>query len=143
MYDEVRLPAEVRAEFLRKPPSEEEKSRRFNFLELFLLENESWFVFCDEYGQDLVDLWITVEGLDKGEAEALAQNQFYDNLYQVIIDETDARKKAKSQNIEIRGTLTILAILDQRFSLCDYFESVKRLKAEINSRFGANIIKVA
>ena len=83
VYAEVRIPREVQREFLDKI-SEIEKSKRFDFLLNFYKENESWFLPCSEYGEDLISIYLTEEGMDRGESEVLAQSQAFDKLYQVI-----------------------------------------------------------
>lgn len=139
LFDEVRVPEEVQQEFFNAP-SEAEKSKRFAFLHNFYQDNDTWFIPCNEYGEDLITIYLSEKGMDRGEAEALAQNQFYDSLYQVIIDEKIARKIARNNEMEIRGTLSLLADMELSHGLLDYRTIVKRLIDELGTRFSQKVI---
>ncbi|MBI5913964.1 MAG: hypothetical protein HY842_01190 [Bacteroidetes bacterium] len=143
LYSEIRIPREVEREFLEKHVSEEERSRRYTFLTGFYDKNLSWFLPCIEYGDDLVKIYLDLEGMDKGEAEALAQNQYYENTYEVLVDEKIARIFAQSQSMKVHGTLSLLADMDIKFGVCDYFSAVERLQKENNTFFSRKIIQSA
>ncbi|MDX1939377.1 MAG: hypothetical protein SFU99_02430 [Saprospiraceae bacterium] len=143
LYTEIRIPRAVEKEFLVKPSSESERTSRFIFLSNFYLENSSWFIPCNEYGSDLVEIYLAKAGMHEGEAEVLAQNQFFDNLYEVILDERIARKFASSENMSIHGTLYLLAFLDIKFRVCNYFTSVDLLMSKRRTFLNVAIIRKA
>ncbi|MDX2284241.1 MAG: hypothetical protein NW241_08765 [Bacteroidia bacterium] len=140
IFDEVRIPSEVQREFLEQHPDPDERTSRFRFLTQFFEAHDSWFLICNEYGSDLVTIYLAVPGMDRGEAEALAQNQYFDSLYQVILDERTARRVAESRGMARTGTLAILAYLDLALGACDYLACVHRLRSELNTRFSDQII---
>jgi len=80
--------------------------------------------------------------MDKGEAETLAQNQSLENLYEVIIDEKFAKKFARQENMEVHGTLYLIAVLDIRFSVCGYFEYTQKMMNETTTHISEKIINV-
>lgn len=141
VYAEVRIPREVQREFLDKI-SEIEKSKRFDFILNFYKENESWFLPCSEYGEDLISIYLTEEGMDRGESEVLAQNQALDSLYQVIIDEKIAKQIAKNKSFKVHGVLSIIAELCIRFQRKDYFECTEYLIEKQNFNISQKIIKL-
>ncbi len=138
MYEEVRIPREVEREFLDKV-SEDEKTRRFAFIAKFYDINQSWFVPCLDYGSDLIEIYLASDGMDRGEAEVLAQNQSLDNLYEVIIDESIARGVAQSKSFKVHGVLYLLAVLSIRFQKIDYNASVDYLIKEQNFRLKSKV----
>src|SRR3990167_6962395 len=113
IYFQVKVPAKVEEEFFRKPTREYEKSLRFKFLTEFYNQNGSWFTKCNEYGSDLIQLFL---------------------------DEKEGRKIAESKFIKYHGVLYILANFHIRYGCCDYFKSVQKLKEETRDRFDSNII---
>jgi len=139
IYFQVKVPAKVEEEFFRKPTREYEKSLRFKFLTEFYNQNGSWFTKCNEYGSDLIQLFLT-ENIDEGEAEVFAQNQSLGSIYELLLDEKEGRKIAKSKFIKHHGVLYILANFHIRYGCCDYLKSVQKLKKETRDRFDSNII---
>jgi predicted nucleic acid-binding protein len=140
LFTEVRIPEEVQREFLQNGPSDEEKSKRFLFLSEFYQDNDSWFIPCSEYGEDLISLYLTEAGMNRGEAEALAQNQFYDSLYTVVIDEKIARKIATEKDMQIRGTLRLLADMEVKHALINYKQAVTELRENHGTFFSIKIV---
>lgn len=143
LFSEVRIPRAVEKEFLTNHPHPDERSRRLAFLLNFYELHRSWFVPCDEYGSDLVALYMSEPKMNEGEAEAMAQNQFFDSTYVLVLDETTARKLADRRGMKRGGTLRLLAALSLRFHCCDYFVAVESLKRELNTRFGEDVIQKA
>ena len=142
IYEEVRIPRAVQEEFFEKV-SENEKTKRFQFLSNFYAQNNSWFIPCNEYGEDLVQIYLADKKMDRGESEALAQNQFYDSLFELILDEKVAREIAKNNSFEFHGVLYILAILSIKFGIIDYRKATTYLKNEQNFRLNEKIIEKA
>lgn len=142
-YDEVRLPSHVEVEFITGPETEEEQTQRFEFISSFYQDHSSWFVPCNEYGEDLIQIYLSAKNMDRGEAEVLAQNQFYDNQYELILDEKVARELAGLNNMKCKGTLSLLAHMDLGFGLCDYHEIVEQLRQETNFFLKDKIIQKA
>lgn len=142
-YNLVRIPRAVEKEFLTKHKNPKEHSKRYLFLSHFYKENKSWFIPCNEYNSDDVRIYLMQKGIDAGEAEVFAQNQALGNNHEILLDERQARKLAKSNNIHHHGVLYILANLDLKFKVCDYFKAVKKVKVEMKTHFSKNIaIKV-
>lgn len=141
IYYEVRVPREVEREFLYNLKNEAKKSERFAFLTNFYDIHNSWFQPCNEYGSDIVEIYLTDKRLDRGEAEAFAQNQALGTVYELLLDEKKGRKIAKSEFIKHHGVLYILAKFDLRFQLCKYEESLKRLETKNIGNFSAKIIE--
>lgn len=135
-YSVVRVPREVDREFLEKPKDSLEKTRRHDFIQKFYAENQSWFIKCLEYGSDLIDLYLSEPNIDRGEAEVFAQNQHLGNDHEMLLDERDARNLAKIQKANFHGVLHILALMDLKFKVCDYFKCVRILTEQ--NRFRAN-----
>jgi predicted nucleic acid-binding protein len=141
-YLEVRVPREVEREFLENPKDELERSKRFDFLLKFYDTNKSWFIPCNEYGSDIISLYLTEKNLDKGEAEVFAQNQALGSIHELLLDENKGRKVAKNEDVKHHGVLYILARLELRFGVCSYFESIKKLQSLNVGRFSKKIIKL-
>lgn len=139
-YEEIRVPVAVENEFLNSATTENERTNRFQFLDKFYNINSSWFLKCNEYNEELVQIYLSPK-IDRGEAEAFAQNQFYQMRYQILLDDKRARILARNKNIVVHGTLFILASLDLRFKICNYFNSVKKLRNELNYHVNDEIIK--
>lgn len=140
-YSTARVPREVEREFLRNHPDGKERTKRYNFLADFYMQNASWFIPCNEYGSDIVELYLTEKGIDKGEAEAFAQNQALGSVSEILLDERNARKLAKNKKIKHHGVLYILANLEVKFQLCNYLETVKIASEELGTFFSEKIIK--
>ncbi|MEA3495238.1 MAG: hypothetical protein U9R42_04305 [Bacteroidota bacterium] len=138
-YNKVRIPREVEREFLEKNKNSIERSKRFEFLMNFYLKNKTWFIRCNEYNTDLVKIYLSVKGIDKGEAEAFAQNQAFGNIHEILLDEKQARKFANMENIQHHGVLFILANLDIKYGACNYFDAVKTAKNELKTFFSKKI----
>ncbi|RME18902.1 MAG: hypothetical protein D6799_02355 [Bacteroidetes bacterium] len=139
LYNEVRIPQSVEMEFLNLK-YKKEKEERFYLLNKLYEENAVWFKKCNVYSSDLVEIYRN-DKLDKGESEVLAQNQELGGNYVVLIDEKRARKKAKSINFKLNGTLYILACLDLKIGVCKYEQCVEELKRENIGRFSDDVIK--
>lgn len=140
-YLEVRVPREVEREFLENYKDQIERSYRFDFLIKFYESNNSWFMRCNEYGSDIVDLYVAEKKLDKGEAEVFAQNQSLGSAHELLLDENEGRKVAKSKAIKQHGVLYILARLDLRFGVCKYYDCVEKLRGMKIGRFSEEIVK--
>jgi predicted nucleic acid-binding protein len=141
-YFEVRVPREVEREFLENPKDELERSYRFDFLAKFYDTNNSWFIQCNQYGSDIVAIYLTEKKLDKGEAEVFAQNQALGSIHELLMDENDGRKVANSEAIKHHGVLYILAKLELYFGICNYFDCIKELQLLKVGRFSEKIIKL-
>jgi len=143
LFQEVRIPVAVEKEFLFKVKSEEAKNERFAFLTACYEANDTWLFKCMEYGKDLITLYLTMEGMDEGEAEALAQNQALDSSYQLIIDEKTARNVAKARSFSISGVAFLLACMEVKHGLCDYRACINRLRKELGTKFSKTIEEAA
>jgi len=143
MYEEVLIPDAVEYEFLENPRiDEEEKTKRFNYFLENLGIHATWLKQCKDYDTALIDLYLTIENMDKGEAETLAQNQSLENLYEVIIDEKFAKKFARQENMEVHGTLYLIAVLDIRLGVCDYFEYTQKMMNETTTHISEKVINM-
>lgn len=140
-YNLIRIPREVEKEFLTKHKNQQECSKRYEFLESFYKKNNSWFIRCNEYNSDDIRIYSSQKGIDLGEAEAFAQNQVLGNNHEILLDERQARKLAKSNKIHHHGVLYILANLDLKFKICNYFEAVEKVKIEMKTYFSDDIIR--
>jgi len=139
-YNTIRIPRKVEEEFLTKHKSHKEQSERYRFLSHFYNNNKSWFIPCNEYSSDDIKIYLSQKGIDAGEAEIFAQNQALGNNHEILLDERQARELAKSNKIHHHGVLFILANLDLKFKVCDYFEAVKKVKIEMKTYFSEEIV---
>lgn len=144
IFSEIKVPRAVEAEFLQKPDKVIDITDRHKVLES-LYSNCKWFNRCGNYYDEYIDLYSSYNKLDDGELEVFAQNQFFNCTCVLIIDENAARKIAKdidSVQIEVIGTLRILAKLDFRFNKLEYFETVEKLLGkEREARFSRKVIE--
>lgn len=139
-YNSVMIPREVEREFLYNIPDIEEQNRRYVFLEEFYYKHEIWFIRCNLYSEDLINLYKTQDGIDAGEAEVFAQNQHLGSDHILLIDEINGRKLANKNNNAVSGVLYIIATLDIRFKICDYFKSTNILRNQFGFRISDRII---
>ena len=140
-YKTIRIPREVEKEFLTKHKDSKECSRRYKFLSEFYIQNKSWFLSCNEYNTADIELYSTQKGIDPGEAEAFAQNQALGNVHEILLDEREARKLAKSNKIHHHGVLFILANLDIKYKACNYYNAVEIARSELHTHFSDTIIE--
>ena len=140
IYNEVRIPREVEREFLEKNRNSEEQNIRFESITKFYKNHASWFFQCNEYGEDLVQIYLTEKELDKGEAEVFAQNQALGSNHELLLDERAGRKVAHRESIIHHGVLYILASLEIKLQVCDYYFTVATLKEMKIGRFSDKII---
>lgn len=141
LFNEVYVPLTVEKQFLKK-----ETEQRFDFLLKFYEENQ-WFKKCQTYQDDVIGLLLTDKNVDEGEREAIAQYKKIQSDLEIeegrihcIIDERYARAVAAGMNIEIKGTLYLLAKLHFLGHL-DYFTIVRELRN--TRRFSKKYIKAA
>jgi predicted nucleic acid-binding protein len=127
-YNKVRIPRKVEEEFLTGHKDELEKSNRYNFITTFYSKHHTWFEPCTDYSADLIAIYLTEKGIDAGEAEVFAQNQVLGNDHIILLDENPGRKLAKTKSIEHHGVLYILAVMDSKFKVCDYWKSIRILE---------------
>jgi predicted nucleic acid-binding protein len=142
LYSNVYIPREVEKEFLR---AKSEETTRYIFITNFY-EKNIWFQRCSTYRDSLVELFLAddyTKKLHRGEAEAIVQNQTMQNNCEVLLDEAEAREVAKVQHVCVRGTLSILALLDLRWKKCDYRQSVEILQKKHKARYSQKIINDA
>jgi predicted nucleic acid-binding protein len=143
IYNEVRIPREVERDFLEKNRNYEEQNVRFEFITRFYKNHAPWFFQCNEYGEDLVQIYLTEKDLDKGEAEVFTQNQALGSNHELLLDERAGRKVAQQESIIHHGVLYILACLDLKLKVCDYYMTVATLKEMNIGRFSDKIIKAS
>lgn len=141
MFEDVYIPLKVEKEFL-----EEKSDERFDFL-LNCFEENIWFKKCQTYSDDIIDILKSNPKIDAGEREAIAQYKqlqmdlaLEEGKINCIIDETVARKVAQNMDIQVNGTLYLMAKMHFN-GLIDYFNQTQRLKQE--RRFGEKAIKAA
>ncbi len=141
-FNKVYIPREVEREFLEKNSNKEERERRYKFLTEFYYKHSSWFIQCNLYSDDLILIYKTKEGIDSGEAEVFAQNQALGSGHLLLIDEMNARNLATKLELTFNGVLFIIAIMEIRFSLCNYVEVVNRLKTNYGFHLNERIIQI-
>lgn len=139
-FNKVRVPRKVEEEFLQKNKDELERSKRYSFIEEFYTKNNSWFIRCVEYSEDLISIYTADKKIDEGEAEVFAQNQALGSDHIMLLDETNARNLARSNDLAYHGVLFILAKLDLNFKACDYFSTVKTLRNKFKFRLSDKIV---
>jgi predicted nucleic acid-binding protein len=139
-FNVVRVPVKVQQEFLNYKIDLIEQSKRFEFLEEFYYTQSTWFIKCNEYNEDLIKIYKSEKNIDDGEAEVFAQNQSLGNDHIMLIDENSARSLAGKRQLAVHGVLYIIAILDLKFKICDYFKTVNKLKVDLKFRLSNKII---
>jgi len=141
IYDQVKVPREVEKEFVRTlKASPEEQSKRFDYISKFYFENKTWFLPCNEYETDIVQLFLSNKRIDLGEAEVFAQNSVFQNSHQLLLDEKQGRKLATSIQADYHGALYIIAKLDVSMGVCNYHDAIKKLKKANIGRYSDTII---
>jgi predicted nucleic acid-binding protein len=141
LFSEVRIPREVEAEFLQSRAIDTDSNDRFKFLTETYDNHKTWFKACNEYGSDLVKIYLSEPGIDKGEAEAFAQHQALGGIHTVLIDEKRGRNVARNWTIAHHGVLSVIARFDLQLKLCDYKNTIAFLEASKIGRFSPNIIE--
>lgn len=139
IFNKVFVPRAVEKEFLTKHRDKNINSIRFSFLENFYAKHFVWFIKCQAYNSDIIQIYKTEKKLDDGEIEVFAQNQEMFNKNTLLLDEKEGRKIAEKNNLAKNGVLYILAILDVKYKLINYFDSVEILREECGSRLGVHI----
>lgn len=147
LFEAVYVPKRVEQEFLGVA-SPTEKNKRFDFLITFYAKNKSWFYKCNVYNGSDVLLFKAVLPVDQkklhdGEIEAAVQRNKLKGLNRwILTDDFNARTIFADSGINVVGTLRVLAELDIRFKLIDYYEVVSILKSE-GARYSPEVIKKA
>jgi predicted nucleic acid-binding protein len=138
LFNEVYIPITVERQFLKV-----DTDNRLNFLLNFYEENK-WFKKCQTYQSDTIALLSTEKKIHEGEREAMAQYKQIQSDLEVqegnivcVIDERNARKVAFRMDINLSGTLYLLAKLDL-IGYLNYYEVVEKIKAE--RRFSEKLI---
>lgn len=139
-FAEVRVPREVESEFLNSEALDSNKDERFKWLSEVYEKHKTWIKACNEYGTDLVDLYLTEPKIDKGEAEAFAQHQALGSVHTVLIDEKEGRKLALRKKIQHNGVLSLIARLDLQLQICDYRTTVASLMEKGIGRYTQEIV---
>ena len=93
-YTEVWIPRKVEQEFLKKD----------TIVRREILKNASWIKTVDLADPQTAEAYV---GLDEGEAEALALAAEHDARL-ILLDEKQARQRAKEIGLKVKGTLGIL-----------------------------------
>ena len=142
LYSKVFIPVEVEREFL----SNENKDRdsRFSYLfEGFSLY--SWLEKCNSYDEITIKLLSAEKDMHRGESEVIAQvkelglNTFDQASLSAVIDDRRAREVAVNNDVEIIGTLRILALLHFN-GFINYHNSVKHLMS-VGVRYNKQLVK--
>ncbi|MFN8340639.1 MAG: hypothetical protein U0V64_03140 [Cyclobacteriaceae bacterium] len=112
LFNEVYVPVTVEEQFLK-----EEADEKLEFI-LSIGEENSWIKKCQSYREDIIDILKTDNRIDPGEREAIAQFQKLKEDLKIekgrivcVIDEKNGRKVAESMDVELTGTLFLLARL--------------------------------
>ena len=126
-YDVLLIPRAVEQEFLNKAPCGT-VDERHEWIQQQYSNSPLQINACLEYGSDLIQLYHSQPSIDLGEAEVLAQNQYLDNLCELILDDQKVVKFARNQGFKVKGTIALLAELELRFQRCDFFQAIKLLK---------------
>lgn len=121
------IPEAVEKEFLQNNKLATSTTERFGYIFSFYDTHSVWFRKCTDYNQADIDLYLTEPGIDEGEAEVFAQYQVRGSQHHLLLDERTARKFAESRDIPKNGVLVILALLDIRLKVCDYWECIQEL----------------
>lgn len=139
LYNKIYIPREVEKEFLNIKDLNE-SINRYNYFNKFCEENNSWFIRCNQYSDSIINLYLKElqkkkpEKSNKGEAEVLAQNDSLNQENDLLLDDKDACEIALKNNHPKHGTLYILSILDLKYKICNYKNSVEIIKKKLNFR---------
>ena len=136
IYKEVLIPEAVEKEFISK-----DANKRFDFLLKFYRDQSTWFKKCPNIDVSLVSLLQTGRNIGAGEIEAIAQNLTLEAEYEVLLDDSKARKISREYNLIHHGTLYLIGVFDIGLKICDYRSVIERLKQELNFRASEKIIK--
>jgi predicted nucleic acid-binding protein len=132
IYHTVWIPRQVEKEFLSIADISKQTAR-FNFLLHFYAVHYSWFKPCYVYNEDDIQLFLADfpehdKKLHRGEVEAIVQSiRLPGTNIDLIIDELQARKFVRQQQMPVHGTLYLLAKMDICWGVCDYHRSVMQL----------------
>lgn len=124
LFSQIHIPAEVRKEYEVRLKKEPERA----WLLERLRPNEGFYSFCTRFDTLSFDILKTKKGIDKGEAEAAAQQKEV-NAHYVLSDDIHFQKAIRSidSRIKIVTTLHIIAMLDIRQFLQNRDEIIKTL----------------
>lgn len=111
LFSQIHIPAEVKREYEIRLDKEPERA----WLLERLRPNQGFYSFCTRYDTLSFELLKTVKGIDKGEAEAAAQQKEVGAHY-VLSDDIKFQSAIRSLNstVKIFTTLHVLAMLDIR-----------------------------
>lgn len=141
LFNKVYIPVAVESEFLK-----EDTDVKLNFL-LPLQEGNGWIKKCQTYADDIIAILGTERNIDSGEREAIAQFKKLQEDLQIeqgritcVIDERNARRVAQAMDVDVSGTLLLLARLHM-LGFINYYETV--LPIAKRRRFSKELIDQA
>lgn len=141
LYKKVLIPIEVESQFLKK-----DSDKKYEYLTR-LYEENIWIEKCQTYHGDIFNILRSEPRIHEGEREALAQYKSIETDLIVdsarlvcVLDEYKARKVATNMQINITGTLYILARLHFN-NVINYFDITENIKQE--RRFSDELIHAA
>ncbi len=141
LFNEVYIPTTVEEQFLKENADE-----KLRFL-LPFQDGNGWIKKCQTYSDDIIAILATEKKIDPGEREAMAQFKKLQVDLEIergritcVIDERDARKIALAMDVEVCGTLLLLARL-HLLGFINYYETVQPIAKR--RRFSKKVIDQA
>ncbi|HRG07040.1 MAG TPA: hypothetical protein PLJ08_00570 [Cyclobacteriaceae bacterium] len=141
LFNEVYIPVTVEEQFLKENTDE-----KLSFL-LQFQDGNGWIKKCQTYRNDIISILNTEKKIDSGEREAIAQFKKLQEDLEIeegriicVIDERDARNIAQAMDVEVSGTLLLLARLHM-LGFIDYYETVQPIAKR--RRFSKRLIDQA
>lgn len=124
LFNQIHIPQEVAKEYEIQRAKEPER--------VWVLErlrpNEGFYSFCTQYDSGVLGILNGQKHIDKGEAEAVAQQKRV-NAHYILSDDIKFKNAIRSIDSKVRvfSTLHIIAMLDIRQFIIDYEVIVKTL----------------
>ncbi len=114
LFSEILVPMEIKNEFAKQIGKHPERQIILDFLGL----SNSFYKLCTTYDTVVFETIKTVKGIDKGEAEAVAQYKKIP-VFGILSDDYTFWKAAQSANLSLRlfDSLYIFAMLDLQYYL--------------------------
>jgi len=144
LYSKVFIPVEVEREFLSD--KNRDRDSRFSFL-LSSFSRYSWLVKCNSFDEMIIKLLSAEPDIHRGESEVIAQvrelgmKTYSESSLSAVIDDQRARVVASRMEVDIVGTLKILALFHFNGFL-DYHKSVNKLR-RAGVRYRNDVVQLA
>lgn len=126
LFKRIHIPTAVKGEYDTQTAKDPNKAW---FLQK-LRPNEGFYSYCTQYDTLVVTWYKSKEGIDKGEAEVIAQKMKTEARY-VLSDDNKFRKALREMDssTKVLSSIHLIAMLDLKGFLPNYRDFIQRLHA--------------